>query len=100
MSNLYTEAIICFENATQAIMAERALVENAFSVRVMPLPSSVRKGCGFCLRFAPDDLARAVAFLAERGFTAMETYAREETPTGTAYTIISLANGGRDGAGF
>ena len=98
MPNLYTEAIICFESTTQAIMAEQALVENAFSVRVMTMPSSVRKGCGFCLRFAPEDLERAAAFLAERDFAAMEAYAREETPTGTAYTTISLANGGRDAA--
>ena len=100
MPNTFTEAIICFESTTQAIMAEQALVENAFSVRVMPLPSSVRKGCGFCLRFAPEDLERAAAFLAERGFAATETYAREEMGGTASYTKISLANGGRDGAGL
>jgi len=100
MPNFYTEAIICFESVTQAIMAEQALVEGKFSVRVMTMPSSIRGGCGFCLRFAPDDLERAAAFLAERGFAVTEIYAREGAGGSPAYTKITLANGGRDAAGL
>ena len=68
------EAIICFESVSNAIMAEQALTGDNFAVRVMPTPSSIRGGCGICLRFLPEDLERAAAFLFERGFTGTETY--------------------------
>ncbi|MCL2006798.1 MAG: DUF3343 domain-containing protein [Treponema sp.] len=61
-------------------MAEQALLEGGFSVRVMPVPSSIKEGCGFCLRFLPEDLERAAVFLSERGLTVGEAYVPEETP--------------------
>ena len=87
--NLYTEAIICFESVTQAIMAEQALVGGKFSVRVMPMPSAIRGGCGFCLRFAPDDLERAAAFLLGLEIAVDEAYLREEAQ-GAPYHKIPL----------
>ncbi|MDR0382567.1 MAG: DUF3343 domain-containing protein [Spirochaetaceae bacterium] len=72
------ESLLCFESASQAVMAEQALLENAFDVRIMPKPSAIGAGCGFCLRFSPDDLEKAVAFLSERGIIAGETYLMKE----------------------
>ena len=46
---LQVESIICFESTAQAIMAEQALLEAAFNVRVMPKPAGIQAGCGFCL---------------------------------------------------
>ncbi|MDR0553481.1 MAG: DUF3343 domain-containing protein [Treponema sp.] len=91
------EALVCFESVAQAIMAEQALAERKFPVRVMPTPSSIRGGCGFCLRFLPQDLAGAAAFLAERGITLSEAYLRE--PEGAAYRKLPLntEHGGPDG---
>ena len=79
------EAIICFESVSKAIMAEQALVEKKFSVRVMPTPSAIKGGCGFCLRFLYEDFSLAAAFLLEQGFNDMESYFREETDGDVSY---------------
>jgi hypothetical protein len=68
------EVIICFESVSSAIMAEQALRGGAFDVRVMPVPSSIRGGCGFCLRFSPKDIERAAAFLSGRGFDVTDVW--------------------------
>ena len=76
-------------------MAEQTLIENKYPVRVMPLPSGIREGCGFCLRFFPEQLEGAVEFLSERGFTIAEAFIQEETGATVSYKKISLTNGGR-----
>jgi hypothetical protein len=94
------EGIICFESVAQAIMAEQALIERKFLVKVMPTPSSIRGGCGFCLRFLPEDLENAAVFLLERGLPVTEAYLREGVD-GITYRRISLINpenGGMDAA--
>jgi hypothetical protein len=93
------EVIFCFESAAQAIMAEQALLEGAFDVRIMPVPSQIRAGCGFCLRFLPEDFGRAAAFLSGRGFPAAEAY-RVELADGTgSYRRIFPEKGGTGAAG-
>jgi hypothetical protein len=72
------EIIICFESAACAIMAEQALTQNGFAVRVMPVPAQLRAGCGFCLRFFKHDIEKAAAFLVEQGFAVKEMYERTE----------------------
>ncbi|MDR0540155.1 MAG: DUF3343 domain-containing protein [Spirochaetaceae bacterium] len=72
------EIIVCFENVAQAIMAEQALVEKKVDVRVMPTPSSIRAGCGFCLRFLPEFFKNVIRFLAEQNFFVSEAYCREK----------------------
>jgi hypothetical protein len=66
------EAILCFESVSQAILAEEALTKARLSVRVMPLPASLRPGCGICLRLLPDALSRAIETLTGAGITAFE----------------------------
>ena len=73
------EVIICFQSAAQAIMAEQALVEKSIDVRIMPLPASIQAGCGFCLRFLPEDAAKAAAFLSGRGLELGGAYERESS---------------------
>jgi hypothetical protein len=89
------EVIICFDSVSRAIMAEQALAEQAFNVRVMPVPSGIRAGCGFCLRFLPEDIGRAAALLSERGFDVGDAWVK--TGTGGTYKKINVnrANGGR-----
>lgn len=84
------EAVICFENVSRAIMAEQMLAERKFSVKVMPMPASIRAGCGFCLRFLPEDIAEAAAFLSEQGFTGIQAYMRKETNSIVSYEKIDL----------
>ena len=93
------EAIICFESVSKAIAAEQLLAKNTFSVKVMPTPSSVRAGCGICLRFLPEELRKAADFLFEQGFTDTEAYMREEAGGMASYEKISFANGGEDADG-
>jgi len=66
-------------------MAEQALVENKFSVRVMPTPAAIRGGCGFCLRFFLDDFEQAFEFLTAQGFSGLDAYKREEVNGITSY---------------
>jgi hypothetical protein len=71
------EVIVCFDSTSQAIMAEQALLEQAFNVRVMPKPSAIKAGCGFCLRFLPNDIEKVLVFLLECGIKGTETYQAE-----------------------
>jgi hypothetical protein len=80
------EVIVCFEGASTAIMAEQALVDAGITVRVMPAPARIQTGCGFCLRFAPEDAHSAAVFLTRRGFTGMTAYTRDETDGKPAYS--------------
>ncbi|MCX8041550.1 MAG: DUF3343 domain-containing protein [Thermodesulfobacteriaceae bacterium] len=38
-----------FENTSEVIRAEKVLKENFFKIRVVTLPSSVRKGCDLAI---------------------------------------------------
>ncbi|GHU42164.1 hypothetical protein FACS1894190_11150 [Spirochaetia bacterium] len=69
-------------------MAEQALVAQAFDVRVMPMPSTIKAGCGFCLRFFPQDIERAAVFLTERGLEIKEAWKRD--PDTGAYIKIEI----------
>jgi hypothetical protein len=95
MESSSKELIVGFEGVAQAIMAEQALLEQGFYVRVMPMPAGIRAGCGFCLRFVPEDLDRAAAFLSERGLAIKEAWEK----SGNEYKklIINRADGGTDG---
>ena len=61
-----------------------------FAVQVMPTPASIRAGCGFCLRLAPDDLRKAAAFLEDQGVGGMEAYVRQESEGIIYYKKIDL----------
>jgi hypothetical protein len=83
------EVIVCFESTSQAIMAEQALLERKFYVRVMPKPSAIKAGCGFCLRFLPEAIGCVVAFLSECGVNVTKTYRMTEEPDGTvSYSVM------------
>jgi hypothetical protein len=84
------EAIVCFESTAEAIMAEQALLEQAFYVRVMPKPSSIKAGCGFCLRFLPETIEAVVVFLSKCGITIKETYRMEESDGTVSYSRVPL----------
>ncbi|MDR2660026.1 MAG: DUF3343 domain-containing protein [Spirochaetaceae bacterium] len=77
------EAVICFESVSQAIMAEQILSDGGFHVRVMPKPSEIKAGCGFCLRFLPDDIEKAAVFLSEHAIDVKETYIMIEEADGS-----------------
>ena len=80
-------------------MAEQALAQQAFHVRIMPVPSGIRAGCGFCLRFLPEDIERAAAFLSERGLDIKEGWEKSGDAGSYRKVMINRAAGGRDGKG-
>ena len=60
-------------------MAEQDLIKNKFKVRVMPMPSTVKEGCGFCLRLLPEELEKAALFLNKQGLKIKEAYMKEDS---------------------
>ena len=91
------EVIICFESVSGAIMAEEALVKQAINVRVMPVPSGIRGGCGFCLRFSPEDAGMAAAFLAGSGFDVGGAWERSGPAGAYRKFTMDMTDGGTDG---
>ncbi|MDR0409388.1 MAG: DUF3343 domain-containing protein [Spirochaetaceae bacterium] len=87
---LKVESIICFESTSHAIMAEQELRERDFHVRVMPKPSAIEAGCGFCLRFLPKDLEDALKFLSDAGIIIKEIYSMEKTDGRVSYSKSAL----------
>jgi rhodanese-related sulfurtransferase len=84
------EIIVPFNGAAEAVMAEEALTRQGFAVRVMPTPSGIRAGCGFCLRFPAETIQEAAAFLAEQGIAVAEAYTQEESGGAGAYRKAAL----------
>jgi hypothetical protein len=82
------EVLICFDNVSSAIMAEKVLAEGKFQVKVMPVPGSIRKGCGFCLRLPPEEREAAALLLQEKSFSGIESYLRQETGGTISYAKI------------
>lgn len=84
------DRIVCFENTSEAIMAEQALLAQGFYVRVMPKPSVIQAGCGFCLRFLSEDLEKVVTFLSKYKVTVKETYRMEQSDGTVLYHSVPL----------
>jgi hypothetical protein len=72
-------------------MSEQALLEAAFNVRVMPKPAGIKAGCGFCLRFLPDDVEKVIVFLSKCGVHVKETYRMEESGGTVSYRRMPSA---------
>ncbi len=63
MTDNAAELIFSFAGTHAAIQAEQCLLDAALPVRVMPLPSAIRAGCGICLRLPLRHQAAALALL-------------------------------------
>lgn len=63
MADNAIEIVFSFANTHHAIQAEQCLLDAALPVRVMPLPSAIRAGCGICLRLPLTKQTAALALL-------------------------------------
>ena len=72
------EILFTFMRTHDAIQAEQLLLDAEFDVKVMSLPSSVRAGCGICLRLPPKQAERAGAALADGGILVESVWRRED----------------------
>lgn len=82
------EIVITFDGASRAIQAEQFLLERGMPVKVMPTPSGVRAGCGFCLRLPPELARDALSQLMEFGMPHAGAFIRRERSGGDSYEIF------------
>lgn len=69
------EAILTFATTHHAIRSEQLLLGAGFHIKVMPLPNSIRAGCGLCLRIDEKHLFAAWELLNAGGIPLQESYA-------------------------
>ena len=79
--------VITFPNTHMAILAEKYLLEGGFSVGVMPVPSSIKAGCGIALRVL--DHERAKAHLSEKSIVVGEIYQALPSEKGTVFRNVN-----------
>jgi len=72
------EYIISFKSTNIAIKAEQCLLSQGINVRVMPLPSQIRAGCGISLRVAASEIDTAVKMLYENNIDEIGLFTREQ----------------------
>lgn len=70
--------IITFSNTNAAIKAERYLMAEHLQVRVMPLPSQIKAGCGICLRLPEKEIGCALKILSEHQIGGTGLYTRKD----------------------
>ena len=81
-----TEILFTFGSTADAIAAEAALQNAGLAVRVMSLPSSIRAGCGLCLRVSPAHAKAAAQVLQNASIPAQDIYKRQATGAQSTYT--------------
>lgn len=78
--------ILTFANTHAAIFAERALLQAGFPVGVMPVPSSIKAGCGIALRVV--DYISSNALLKDKNIEVSAVYQTSVNLQGTVYSKV------------
>lgn len=78
--------ILTFANTHGAIFAEKTLLQAGHSVGVMPLPSSIKAGCGIALRVG--DYLASKALLQENNIVVAAVYQASVNSQETVYNEI------------
>lgn len=84
------EILFAFNTTSAAILAEQTLLSSGLPVKVMPLPSKIKAGCGICLRLPPQHVQKAVQLLARHPVAEYQLYARTRVAGGSHYTPYTL----------
>ncbi len=71
------EYVVTFPSTNQAILGENLLLNQEFTVQVMPLPATIKAGCGLCLRLQPDQFQDAHQVLLDGGVMIEGIYRRD-----------------------
>jgi len=72
MDQLYY--LIAFDSTHAAMAAEAFFKEKQVKAKLVPLPSVVSSGCGFAIKFKPDEKEAAEPFLADPLFEGSTFY--------------------------
>lgn len=86
------EVIFTFSSTNAAIKAETVLIQAGLAVKVMSLPSSIKAGCGICLRFQPNQARVAIQTLDQSGTTVSELWMRTTDNSNSRYKPLSREN--------
>lgn len=82
--------VITFLNSNDAVAAEYALAEDNIPASVMPLLPQLGKGCGICLRLAPDEIDNAKKCMSDKGIRPANIYYRTPNDTkGFEYVVVT-----------
>ncbi|WP_425803892.1 DUF3343 domain-containing protein [Desulfitobacterium sp. Sab5] len=79
--------ILTFPSTHMAIYAEKALLQAGFSVGVMPLPSSIKAGCGIALRV--DDYIVSRELLTKNNIVVSEVYQALHNEQSTEFSKVN-----------
>lgn len=82
-----TEIVFAFAGTNHAIQAENILLSAGLPVRVMPLPSAIKAGCGICLRLSLPYSAKAKEELNKHDIPVQTTFYRTEKNGISHYTL-------------
>lgn len=63
MSNGESWEVVLFQSVSQAIRAEKLLIDAQVPCKLIPIPRHLGSDCGVCLRFAPACRPRVEAAL-------------------------------------
>lgn len=83
-----TELLLAFPSTSCAILAEKLLLSQNLLVTVMPLPASIKAGCGICLRLPPEELALATDTLDEQKDCFYSIYKKTAQNGSFVYTVF------------
>jgi len=86
--NLGNEIVIAFSSTNYAIQAETVILEANVPVKVMPLPASIRAGCGICLRISPEDRETVERLMREHNIPIQQMYMRKTENGKSIYTEL------------
>lgn len=70
------EYMLTFARTHDAMLAEQVLLAAGIQPGIMPLPSSIRAGCGLCLRIVPASRTQALSSLVSAGCAPQDIYCR------------------------
>lgn len=88
------EIVITFDTTNHAIEGESVVLEQGFSLAVMPLPSVIGAGCGICLRCSPQDITAITQTLTTNGVVWSGLYKRTVEQGRSRYTAYKEENNG------
>lgn len=83
-----TEILFAFPSTSCAILGEKVLLAESLSVTVMPLPASIKAGCGICLRLPPEQQAQATEILNKQKDCSYSIYKKTSQNSTFMYTAL------------
>ncbi len=84
------EILFTFSSTNHSIYAEEILLEAGLKVKVMPLPSMIKAGCGICIRVDEIDYINAVEILNRKQIPISGVYSKISVDGVSTYNLIEV----------